>query len=135
MEERTRQLQEKERLAAIGATAGMVGHDIRNPLQALTSEVYLIKTELASIPQNQVKQNINESLDNIEQGIMYINKIIADLQDYSRPLSPEFQKVNLANFVDCVIKTIAFPDNVKLLLNIESVADIILENLYPTSLN
>jgi phosphoglycerate-specific signal transduction histidine kinase len=135
VEERTRQLQEKERLAAIGATAGMVGHDIRNPLQALTSEVYLIKTELASIPQNQVKQNINESLDNIEQGIMYINKIIADLQDYSRPLSPEFQKVNLANFVDCVIKTIAFPDNVKLLLNIESVADIILENLYPTSLN
>jgi PAS domain S-box-containing protein len=130
VEERTRQLQEKERLAAIGATAGMVGHDIRNPLQALTSEVYLIKTELDNIPQNQAKQSINESLDNIEQGIMYINKIIADLQDYSRPLSPEFQKVNLANFVDCVIKTIAFPDNVKLLLNIESVSDIILEQTF-----
>ncbi len=36
-----KQLQEKERLAAIGATAGMVGHDIRNPLQAITGDVYL----------------------------------------------------------------------------------------------
>ena len=30
------QLRENERMAAIGATAGMVGHDIRNPLQAIT---------------------------------------------------------------------------------------------------
>ncbi len=32
--------------------------------------------------------------------------------------------------MDCVIKTIAFPDNVKLLLNIESVSDIILEQTF-----
>ena len=48
--ERTAQLKDAERLAAIGATAGMVGHDIRNPLQAITSDVYLAKTELASVP-------------------------------------------------------------------------------------
>ena len=29
---RAAQLKDSERLAAIGATAGMVGHDIRNPL-------------------------------------------------------------------------------------------------------
>ena len=33
-----KQLQDSERLAAIGATAGMVGHDIRNPLQAIIGE-------------------------------------------------------------------------------------------------
>jgi PAS domain S-box-containing protein len=31
VEERSRQLKDAERLATIGATAGMVGHDIRNP--------------------------------------------------------------------------------------------------------
>ena len=46
--QRAEQLKTAERLAAIGATAGMVGHDIRNPLQAITSDVYLAKTELAS---------------------------------------------------------------------------------------
>ena len=33
VEERTKKLRETERFAAIGATAGMVGHDLRNPLQ------------------------------------------------------------------------------------------------------
>ena len=47
VEERTNQLKDAERLAAIGATAGMVGHDIRNPLQAIASDVYLAKTDLA----------------------------------------------------------------------------------------
>ena len=34
-------LEKSLRLAAIGETAGMVGHDIRNPLQAITSDLYL----------------------------------------------------------------------------------------------
>ena len=36
-----KKLQEKERMAAIGETAGMVGHDLRNPLQTIVSELYL----------------------------------------------------------------------------------------------
>jgi PAS domain S-box-containing protein len=38
------QLRDAERLAAIGQTAGMVGHDIRNPLQSILGELYLAKT-------------------------------------------------------------------------------------------
>ena len=40
-QEAEKKLKDAERLAAIGATAGMVGHDIRNPLQAITGDVYL----------------------------------------------------------------------------------------------
>ena len=40
----------------------MVGHDIRNPLQAITGDVYLAKTELASIPESDEKKNALESL-------------------------------------------------------------------------
>src|SRR5690554_7068410 len=42
---RTVKLKAAERLATIGETAGMVGHDIRNPLQAIAGELYLAKTE------------------------------------------------------------------------------------------
>ena len=42
--ERTEKLKSAERLIAIGETAGMVGHDIRNPLQAITGDVFLVKT-------------------------------------------------------------------------------------------
>ena len=47
---RAAQLKDAERLATIGATGGMVGHDIRNPLQAITGDIYLAKTDLASLP-------------------------------------------------------------------------------------
>ena len=35
VEEKTRQLKDSEKLITIGQTAGMVGHDIRNPLQSI----------------------------------------------------------------------------------------------------
>ena len=50
VEEGTKQLRNTERLAAIGATAGMVGHDIRNPLQAITNDLYLIQKKLNENP-------------------------------------------------------------------------------------
>ncbi len=128
--ERTRQLQEKERLAAIGATAGMVGHDIRNPLQALISDVFLIKTELADLPKSKAKENIHESLDSIEQGIVYINKIVADLQDYSRTLIPELQKVNLTSLVSEAIKIIQVPANVKVCVDIKPLPQIRIEHTF-----
>ena len=43
VEERTKNLEDSERFAAIGTVAGMVGHDIRNPLQAITGDVYLAR--------------------------------------------------------------------------------------------
>jgi PAS domain S-box-containing protein len=128
--ERTKQLQEKERLAAIGATAGMVGHDIRNPLQALISDVFLIKTELADLPKSKAKENINESLDSIEQGIVYINKIVADLQDYSRTLIPELQKVNLTGLVSEAIKIIQVPANVKVSVDVKPLPPIRIEHTF-----
>jgi hypothetical protein len=39
-----------------GATAGMEGHDIRNPFQATTGDVYLAKTNLNSFPDSPEKQ-------------------------------------------------------------------------------
>ena len=88
-------LKKSQRLATIGETAGMVGHDIRNPLQAITSDIYLAKTELASTPESEAKKNALESLEEIEKNIDYINKIVADLQDYAKTINPVAQETDL----------------------------------------
>ena len=54
-QEAAKKLKDSERLAAIGATAGMVGHDIRNPLQAITGDLYLLKDEVNNIPDGESK--------------------------------------------------------------------------------
>jgi signal transduction histidine kinase len=53
--ERAEKLKDAERLAVIGATAGMVGHDIRNPLQAIVGELYLSKGNLLSLSEGECK--------------------------------------------------------------------------------
>ncbi len=113
------QLRDSERLAAIGATAGMVGHDIRNPLQAITCDVYLVKTELASTPESEEKTSALDSLKEIEKSIDYINKIIVDLQDFARPLNPHAEETDLKLVIDDLLSKNSWPDNIKISVKVE----------------
>ena len=118
-----KQLQDSERLAAIGATAGMVGHDIRNPLQAITGDLYLVKTELEELSDNEQKKNAIESLDEIQNNIDYINKIVADLQDYARPLNPRAQETNIKSVLNEIILKNGIPKNIKVSVEVEDKAE------------
>ena len=115
-----------ERLAAIGATAGMVGHDIRNPLQAITSDVYLAKTELASIPESDEKNNALDSLQEIEKNVDYINKIVSDLQDYTRTLKPVARETDLQKLMDELLAKNGIPENIKVQVKVQKEAGIIM---------
>jgi PAS domain S-box-containing protein len=116
--ERLRKLKEAERLAAIGATAGMVGHDIRNPLQAITGDVYLLKDYLAKMPESETKRDVAESLGGIENNVSYINKIVLDLQDYARKLTPECSFVNLTGVVKETIKAVHIPADIEVVTDV-----------------
>jgi len=120
--QRAEKLKDAERLAAIGATAGMVGHDIRNPLQAITGDLYLVKTELAELPDNQQKKNAIESLDEIQNNIDYINKIVADLQDYARPLNPRAQETDITSVFNEMLTKNGIPKTVKVIVDVEDEA-------------
>ena len=119
VEERTKQLQDKERLAAIGQTAGMVGHDIRNPLQAIISELYIARGAMAQAPESKEKQEALESVSFVEEQVNYINKIVSDLQDYARPLNPEYQIVNLPDLIVSVFDATVLPDKIKLKVDVK----------------
>ncbi|MCL4429824.1 MAG: PAS domain-containing protein [Chloroflexi bacterium] len=120
VEERTKQLIISERFAAIGQVAGMVGHDIRNPLQALMSEVYLLKSDISMLPEGEAQQEMKMGLESIEKNVGYINKIIADLQDYSRQLNPEYTEVDLADLIVSVFETIPIPEKITLSFDIKT---------------
>ncbi len=95
VQERTKELMEtqakllkNERLAAIGQLAGMVGHDLRNPLTGIAGAAYYIKAN--SRPR--LDQRSREMLDIIEEGVQRSNKIIGDLLEYSREIRLEFSE-------------------------------------------
>jgi PAS domain S-box-containing protein len=123
VEERTRQLKDSERLATIGATAGMVGHDIRNPLQAMTSDIYLARSDLDLVPDGNAKQGIRESLESIENNIDYVNKIVQDLQDYARPLVPALKQIATESLLNEVSVMRVIPSDIELSCKIDSGAE------------
>jgi PAS domain S-box-containing protein len=112
-EERALKLKDAERMAAIGQTAGMVGHDIRNPLQAIMSDVFLLKSDLSVVPEGEEKEGMKESLNGLEKNVEYINKIVQDLQDFAKPLKPAIQEMHLDELCEeCTLKT-EIPENIE----------------------
>jgi PAS domain S-box-containing protein len=110
--ERAEKLKDAERLAAIGATAGMVGHDIRNPLQAIVGNLYLVKSDLTLLPESEEKQSMKESIDDVAKNVEYINKIVQDLQDYARPLKPAVQETSFEELCTEVLFKNGVPENI-----------------------
>ena len=80
MEER---LLKAERLAAIGELAGIIGHDLRNPLQGIRSATYYLKTQ----KDNENNPNCREMLEVIDDCIERSDKIINDLIEYSQVIN------------------------------------------------
>jgi PAS domain S-box-containing protein len=113
---RTEKLKNAERLATIGETAGMIGHDIRNPLQSIIGELFLAKDELAKLPDNEEKKSVLDSVNYIEEQTFYINKIVTDLQDYAKPPTPTLQEVDLESVMREMKTFIDIPKNVTVTL-------------------
>lgn len=109
-----RQLQDSERLAAIGATAGMVGRDIRNPLQSIIGELFLSKKEIEDLPETGAKKYLEESIQAIEENIFYIDKIVTDLQDFATPLTPSTEETDFVKLVEDVFSSLKVPENVQI---------------------
>lgn len=113
VEEKTKQLRDAERLAVIGQTAGMVGHDIRNPLQSIFGDIYLVKAELDSLPESEAKERLKESCEAIEKSVDYVNKIVLDLQDYAKPLKPVLQEAGLEDIIEDLLLKYDIPKCIK----------------------
>jgi PAS domain S-box-containing protein len=119
VKERTLELRNAERLATIGETATMVGHDLRNPLQVIIGTLYLARENLNNIscPRDE-KQKIEKLFTRIGQEIRYIDKIISDLRDYARPTKVELEETNISDVINETLSSLTIPDAIKVSVTI-----------------
>ncbi len=107
--ERTAQLQESHRLAAIGETATMVGHDLRNPLQAIVNTMFLLERTVEGMPESPESAEMMRSFERIDRNIAYMNKIVSDLTDFARPLALHTARVPVGALIGDTLSNIAVP--------------------------
>ena len=115
VEERTQELREiqerllrAQRMAVIGELAGMVGHDLRNPLTSIAGATYYLKRRLGNV----MDEKIREMLELIEKNIAYSNKIINDLLDYSREVKLDITETSPEDIVKEALAAVEIPRNI-----------------------
>jgi signal transduction histidine kinase len=104
VEERTRELRQAERLAAVGETAAMVGHDLRNPLQGITGAVHLLKDESLTAEERR------EMLQLIQNSVEYSDGIVRDLLEYSTEIELKLTETTPKSIIAEALRAVRVPD-------------------------
>ncbi len=116
---------ELERLAAIGEVATMVGHDLRNPLQAIENAAYYLNNELPRLlPSILVSQRAVEMLQVINASVNYADKIIRDLHDFSATKKPTLKKINITAIVKETLSQVEIPEDVEFFTELDHLPEI-----------
>jgi signal transduction histidine kinase len=118
VEKRTAQLRDAERLAGIGETAAMIGHDLRNPLQGLQYIVDLQRLRFERMsPAERGRdewQKEQALFAKISEQVFYMDKIVGDLQDYARPIVPEHEQIVVEKLIEDVVQSLPRTDGVSI---------------------
>ena len=105
-----------EKLAAIGELAGMVGHDLRNPLTGIRGAVYYLKTRHGA----EIGTKGKEMLKTIDNAIAHSNKIITDLVEYSGKLTLELTKTTPKALLRKALASAKVPRRVKIVNDVQA---------------
>ncbi len=93
---REEQVQQSERLAAVGHMAAGVAHEIGNPLTAISSLTQLVQRRTDD-------SFVQGQLTKVRDQIQRINKIVRDLVDFSRPSGLEREQTNINNTIESAV--------------------------------
>lgn len=121
VEKRTRQLRKTqenllvaERLAVLGQLAGSISHEIRNPLNIISSSAYYLKMKSSKKAKKQI-----EHIERIESEVKNSTIIIDSLLSLSGMKEPRKERLNLLTAINEMIAVSEIPETIKVKKKIE----------------
>ncbi len=112
-----RSLIRTERLAAVGQMTASVGHELRNPLAALTNALYLVRAHLGA----DISPELDEHLAVAERQVGRAAALADDMTAFVRPRPPTFEDVALPALVAEVLGTVRPPAGIDVVRQIDAV--------------
>ncbi|MBN1314912.1 MAG: PAS domain S-box protein [Anaerolineales bacterium] len=118
VDERTRELEDaqerlvrQEKLAMLGQLAGGIGHELRNPLGAISNSVYFLKLVFDD---QETEPEVVQVMEILESEIKKAENIIRTLLDYARSRPPVRRKVKLDEVIRDAMSSVSMPEDLSL---------------------
>jgi signal transduction histidine kinase len=111
----------QEKLAVLGQLAGGVGHELRNPLGAISNAAYFLNMVLEE-PDPEVK----ETLEILEKEVRTSERIISSLLDFARAKPPTWRKADINEVIQEALSRITVPENVEVVSQLDGALPAIL---------
>ena len=97
LREKNKELQRRERLAALGEMAAGVAHEIRNPLGGIGLYASLLERDLADMPRQQ------DLVRRMTAGLKNLESIVSDILAFACDAEPRQERVLLGKVLDAVL--------------------------------
>ncbi len=107
--EATDKLAREEKLAVIGKLAGIMGHEIRNPLGVIRNSIYFLTMKFKENMDEKVKKH----MDILETEVVACDKIISDVLEFARTRPPSLTEVEINSVIETVLSNANIPKTIK----------------------
>ena len=109
------QLVQAEKMASLGRMSAGIIHEINNPLNFTLTALSLLARQGGHLPA-EVRGDYQETLDDIEEGLRRVAKIIADLREFTHPQGGRLEAVDVDHAVDTALRflTAEWKDRVRI---------------------
>jgi signal transduction histidine kinase len=102
-------LVQQERLSAVGEMASVIGHELRNPLAAVTNALFIVRGDLGE----DVSQTTEKYLSMAERETSKAAVLADDLTAFVRPRELVESEIDVPDLVDEVLSATPHPDDVQ----------------------
>lgn len=92
-------LQTSERLSAMGRVTAGVAHEVKNPLNAMTTWLGVLKEKLPAQGTGERAQLAQQALKVLESEIHRLDRVVKTFLDFTRPVELEFAEVRLGGLL------------------------------------
>ncbi len=96
------ELEVSRRLAAIGRITASVGHEVKNPINAMVLHLELLRGKLATAPDG--GDGAQRHVEILASEMQRLDRVVQTLADFSRPMDPRLRIVDLRDVVAAVIE-------------------------------